>query len=94
MRSFVVIVDERGADKAAEVKARLDAAYADVYEISPTVFVVASDGLTESVAISAGFKDRRGLGEHEVTGVVFRIDIYSGYTRTSLWEWLRKAEGE
>ena len=94
MQSFVIVVDDTGADKAADVKVRLDAAYTDVYEISPTVFVVASDGVTESVATAAGFKDHDELEGHRVTGVVFRVDMYSGYTRSSLWEWLRKTEGE
>ena len=58
-----------------------------IFQLSPTFAVVSSSGVSGSVAEGVGIK-----GENKVegaSGVVFKLSsAYSGYTVSSLWEWL------
>lgn len=59
------------------------------HEVSPTVFVVVSEDLSEKVAVNAGIKGENRASE--TGGVVFKLqDAYSGYAHPSIWEWLKE----
>ena len=100
MARFVIVLDEGGAAEAAAVRARLRAAYGDVFDLSPSCMLVATDSVAKQVAIAGGISEQGLLpieeedGSGSVSGAVFRINGYSGFADPSLWEWLRaKAEG-
>lgn len=82
---FAVVLDE---PNAASWK-RLQEAYPDLYTLNDTVSLVRTDGLAETVAVTAGIK-----GENRfVSGVVFKLNrAYSGYRSRSIWEWLGRGE--
>ena len=88
MDAFIIAMDLEGAEQSPSVKERLKEQYDEFYELSPTSFLVASDTLTEDVAVAAGIKGEEGV--KIATGAVFKIAGYSGFTRRSLWEWLSK----
>ena len=90
MSTFIVIMDPGGAARGPEVKSRLQEKFKEVYEFSPTAFLVAADTLTVEVARAGGIKGEGQMAN--ATGAVFRIDNYSGYSDRSLWEWLAKVE--
>ncbi|MCY4005765.1 MAG: hypothetical protein OXE84_02910 [Rhodobacteraceae bacterium] len=92
MRVFAVALDNDGAASAEEVNDRLKVRSASFYRLSSTVFVVAADLLSDQVAELAGIKGDDRL--QSATGVVFRIDAYSGFASRSIWEWLSKVEGD
>ena len=90
-RNLFAVVLTGEQDKGA---ALISAAFGnDCYPLGDNTFVVASDGLSRDVAMSAGvFEDRDG-NPGEVRGVVFKLNgSYTGYTRQSLWEWLEEQE--
>ena len=100
MARFVIVLDEGGAADAAAVRARLQAAYGDVFDFSPNCMLVATDAVAKQVAIAGGISEQGLLpieedgGGGSVSGAVFRINGYSGFADPSLWEWLTaKAEG-
>ena len=88
MDTFVVVVDSAGAEQSPLVKERLKGEFSEIYELSPTSFLVSADALTEDIAVAAGIKGEEGV--ENATGAVFKIAGYSGYTRRALWEWLSK----
>ena len=96
MARFVIVLDEDGAVEAAAVRARLRAAYGDVFDFSPNCMLVATDAVTKQVAIAGGISDQGSLPIEEgaevgsVSGAVFRINGYSGFADPSLWEWFRE----
>ena len=82
---FAVVLDEPN-DLARD---RLRAKYPNIYALNDTVSLVRTEGLAESVAITAGIKGEDRI----VNGIVFKLNrAYSGYTARSVWEWLQQAE--
>ena len=82
---FAVVLDEPN-DQARE---RLQTAYPNIYLLNDTVSLVRTDGLAESVAITAGIKG----DDRIVSGIVFKLNrAYSGYRARSVWEWLQQGE--
>ena len=46
--------------------------------------------LTQTVATKIGIRPEGDEGESIASGVVFKLNAaYSGYTKPTLWEWLR-----
>ncbi len=90
MRVFAVILDADGQAASKQVGERLRGAVSSVYRLSPSVFVVAADLLSDELAERAGIKGEDRL--RGATGVVFRIDSYSGFTDRSMWEWMGTVE--
>ena len=90
MRVFVVALDADGEVASEMVEERLKRSVSDFYRLSPSVFVVSADLLSSELANAAGIKGDDRLSD--ATGVVFRIDGYSGFTDRSLWEWMEKVE--
>ncbi len=90
MRIFAVILDADGEAESERVEARLRKKFSSLYRLSPSVFVVAADLLSSELAESAGIKGEDRL--EGATGVVFRIDGYSGFTDGSMWEWMGNVE--
>ncbi len=90
MRVFVVALDADGAVAGALVRERLKERISSFYELSPTVFAITADMLSNDVAEMAGLKGEDRLPN--ATGAVFRIDSYSGFTNRALWEWLEGVE--
>ena len=83
MRLFAVILNSPNED----VEARLREVYPNLYEMGSGAYLVSGDELTENVAIKAGLKGDDRI--ENARGAVFRLNgAYSGYTATSLWEWL------
>ena len=75
------------------VEDRLKERYASVFKHTDTFFLVVGDAndVAENVAIAAGIK---GDGRR-FNGVVFRLNgSYSGYTKRTLWEWLKDVSEE
>ena len=65
-----------------------------VHKYTDTFFLVSpadNETTCEQIATLAGVKGK----EREFSGVVFKLDTrsYSGYTKKTLWEWL-KSHGE
>ena len=90
MRAFVVVLDEDGKATSAKVEKRLKNTVSSLYRLTPSVFVAATDLLSSELAAAAGLKGDNRLDG--ATGVVFRIDNYSGYTDGAMWEWMEKVE--
>ena len=90
MRVFVVVLDEDGKAVSAQVEERLKGSVSSLYRLSPDVFVVAADLLSSELAAVAGIKGEERLSD--ATGVVFRIDGYSGFTNRAMWEWMERVE--
>ena len=91
MSVFVVILDTEGGKAAAEVKSRLEQRFEFIHEYTPTCFLVADDVLTRDVAHVGGIRMGDLLDTETVTGAVFRVNGWDGYTDQSLWEWLALA---
>lgn len=70
------------------VEGRLKQRYESVFKHTDSLYLVVGgvNDVSEDVAVAAGIKgDAR-----EVNGVVFRLNgSYSGFTRQTLWEWLK-----
>ena len=86
MSVFVVVMDAEGSVAAPQVLERLREKFPEVHKYTSTCFLVSADSLTKEVAEAAGLRRENG----GFTGVVFRLDGYSGFTDTSLWEWISK----
>ena len=72
------------------VEGRLKDRFAKVFKHTDALILVVGgvNDISEDVAVAAGIKGK----QREVGGVVFRLNGgYSGYTRRTLWEWLRDA---
>lgn len=75
-----------------EITKRIRDNFQKHHQVSPTVFVVVSEDLSEKVAISAGIKGEDRASE--TGGVVFKLhSSYSGYAHPSIWEWLEDNQG-
>ena len=62
------------------------------YEYNQTLYFVQADDLAETVAIKVGIKGDARV--ENSSGFVIKLQefSYSGYTRRSLWDWLKDAE--
>lgn len=71
-----------------EVSRRIVELYPNNYKISDTLFLIADDTLTKTIA------DKVGVRDNPIeNGVVLRLEgSYAGHFPRSLWEWLRKEE--
>lgn len=72
------------------VEERLKDRYTRVFKHTDTLlFVVGgANDISEDLAVAAGIKGE----QREVDGVVFRLrGSYSGYTKSTLWEWMKDA---
>ena len=72
------------------VEDRLKKRFTKVFKHTDTLLLVVggANDLSEDVAVVAGIKGER----REFSGVVFRLNgSYSGFTKRTLWEWLRDA---
>ena len=70
------------------VEERLKEHYASVFKHTDSLYLVVGDvnDVAENIAIAAGIKGER----RRFSGVVFRLNgSYSGYTKRTLWEWLK-----
>ncbi len=87
MSVFAIVLKKANA----QVTEQIAKAYPEHYQYSNTFFLVESDTLAESFAVSVGIK-----GEHQIesaSGAVFELtQAYSGYTTRSLWDWLSRTE--
>lgn len=89
MRLFAVILN----DPNGPVEKRLREAYGDqnVFPMNDRTLLVASDEITENIAVKAGIKGDDRI--EDARGAVFRLNgAYAGYTAKSLWEWLSDHE--
>ena len=72
------------------VEGRLKKQYTKVFKHTDTLILVVggANDVSEDVAVVAGIKGE----QRQVGGVVFRLNgSYSGYTKRTLWEWLKDA---
>ena len=72
------------------VEGRLKKRFTKVFKHTDTLLLVVggANDLSEDVAVVAGIKGER----RKYSGVVFRLNgSYSGFTKRTLWEWLRDA---
>ena len=88
MRVFAAVLNEANEGVAERVRE----AYLkpDTYQMSETVFLVTADALAKTVTTKVGLKGKDRI--EGARGVVFRLEAYSGYTRSTLWDWLERAE--
>ena len=73
------------------VESRLKQSYESVFKHTDSLYLVVGgvNDVSENVAVAAGIK---GEGR-EFSGVVFRLNgSYSGFTRRTLWEWLKDVD--
>ena len=87
MSVFAIVLKEAND----EVTEQIAKAYPGHYRYTNIFFLVESNQLAETVAVSVGIK-----GEHRIesaSGAVFELTpSYSGYTTRSLWDWLGRTE--
>lgn len=87
MSVFAIVLKEANA----KVTEQIATTYPDHYQYNDTFFLVESDKLADTVAVSVGIKGPHRL--ESASGAVFELTpAYSGYTIRSLWEWLRRTE--
>ena len=88
MSVFTVVLIEPNAD----VTRRIVDKFPGHLEYTPTFFLLESDLLAESVAVSVGIKGDDRI--EEASGFVVKLEefSYAGYTSRALWDWLREAE--
>lgn len=86
MNIFAIVLS---ADNPLVVQ-RIKEEYPNVYSLTNTFFLVQSNSIAEDVATAAGIKGDRKI--ENARGVVFRLNgSYSGFTKSSLWDWLQQA---
>ena len=88
MAIFAVILIEPNEEVTRLVQAK----YPRSYEYSPTLYLIETDALAETVAVSVGIKGENRV--EEASGFVLKLEefSYSGYTARSLWDWLKSVE--
>ena len=77
-------------DHANEATAeRIHENFPGSYQHSETLFLIADEGVTASVAKVIGLDGSNPA----ITGAIFKLNSsYAGFTQRSLWEWLATAE--
>lgn len=87
MNIFAIVLSEDNP----EVAQRIGEEYPNSYSLTKTFFLVQSNSIAEDVAVAAGIKGDRKI--ENARGVVFKLNgSYSGFTRSSLWDWLQQAQ--
>ena len=87
MNIFAIVLS---ADNPMVVQ-RIKEEYPNAYSLTSTFFLVQSNSIAEDVAIAAGIKGDEKV--ENARGVVFRLNgSYSGFTKSSLWDWLQQAQ--
>ena len=74
-----------------KVEGRLKQRYESVFKHTDSFYLVVGhiNDVSENVAVAAGIKGE----QREFAGVVFRLNgSYSGFTKRTLWEWLKDAD--
>ena len=84
MKSYAVLLRERNATIAQRIRDAYDDD--ERFELSSTVFFVADSAMTRDVARKVGLKGADRVPN--ASGLVTRVSTYSGWTVSSLWEWL------
>lgn len=91
MAVFVIALIEPNQQVARLIESK----YPGAYEYSPTLYLVSTDALAETVAIAVGIKGGKGEERiQDVSGFVVKLEeySYSGYTSRTLWDWLKSVE--
>jgi len=86
MKIFVIVLDKQGESVKEEVYDRLKNKNVKFYRISSATFILKGEYLSGEVAEIVGIKGDDRL--KDASGVVFRIDSYSGFADPSIWEFL------
>ena len=89
MAVFAIVFKE----SSPQAQQRVQKAYPDCFQLSPTFTVVTTKDVSETVANRAGIQGDDRV--EDVSGVVFKLQkTYSGYTTRTLWEWLEQHESD
>ena len=89
MAVFAIVFKE----SSPQAQQRVQKAYPDCFQLSPTFTVVTTKDVSETVANRAGIQGDDRV--EDVSGVVFKLrKTYSGYTTRTLWEWLEQHESD
>ena len=76
-----------------DVQELIGAKYPARYELNKTFFLVKSESAAKTIAVNVGIGGENCV--EGVNGVVFMLNkSYSGFTSSSLWDWLEPDGGE
>ena len=86
---FTIILPRKNEAVADRIRDQ----YSEYFEVSDTLFLVATDSLTNIIAEAIGVKGENRI--EDSSAVIFKLNgAYSGYAARSLWEWLEKVEDD